>query len=84
MILDFYVEFENREEHIEELEEKLLKKQNEIQEDLSIRIYLSVKVDNEYENFEIEHYLEENDDIEDEIYKVIDIVTNKIKRLEAI
>ena len=82
MILDFYIEFENWEEHIEELEEELLKKSEEIKEDLSIKIYMSVLVNGEYENFEIEYYLEDNapkEDVEIAIDRVITSVENKYR-----
>jgi hypothetical protein len=66
------------------LEEKLYKKTNEIKEDLDIRIYLAVRLgENRYINYEIEEYIEEEDDIEDAINAVMDIVREKVEVLEC-
>jgi len=86
VVIDLYVEeLEDLDEYIDELEEELLGKKEEIQEDLSIRVETSVKISsNEYENFDIEHYLEKEDNIEDEIYKVIDLFAKKLKEIKEI
>jgi len=79
MILDFYIE---ELEEAEELDEILLKRKDEIGEDLSIKIYLTIKVDGEYENFEIEHYLDEDDDVEKAIDRVISLVEKEIEKCQ--
>ena len=73
---------EEIEENIEEFEEELMKRVDEIKEDLSIRVYLNVKTDdNEYYEYEIEYYLDDEEDAELAIYKVIVEVENKLNAL---
>ena len=76
MIIDFSFknlkEFEFFEE-LKELEEELLKRVDEIKEDLSIRVYVSFKIkENKYKNYEIEYYLDDEvDDVEIAINRVL-------------
>ena len=82
MIIDFCVEeLEDFYDEIDWLEEELLSRKEEIKEDLSIRIYGTFKVgNNEYKNFEIIDWIDEDSNLEAEI----DIVLDKVIELHKI
>ena len=86
MIIELSIDLteEKIEENIEEFEEELMKRVDEIKEDLSIRVYLNAKIDyNEYRSYEIEYYLDDEEDVELAINKVIVEVENKLSKLSS-
>ena len=77
MLIDFFIDFDDFEKEIDLLEEELLNNKEEIKEDLSIHIDGGFKIERdsggyEYKNFEIKNYLDENSNLEAEIYIVLD------------
>ena len=76
MLINFFIDFDDFEEEIDLLEEELLNRKEEIKEDLSIHIDGGFKIERdsgyEYKNFEVKNYLDEDSNLEAEIYIMLD------------